>query len=152
MARKRREVYSINAGYPPSQQEYDPKAYPDTYRDHVVSVLHDTPIDGWIFELVFRFAIYRGLNVDWAIMINARAAVDGAKAERRPVERIDICHSEVHCHTFGRSSDPADELGERRTIMALVANDAVKVSRAWDEQMELISREWPQRVRRWIDG
>jgi hypothetical protein len=152
---RRQEVFSINVGLPPNgPQEYDPKVYPDAdvYRDHVVSVLNDAPIDGWIFELVYRFGIYHGLNVDWAIMINARAVADGLKAERRRVERIDICHSEVHSHSFKRSSDPADKLGERTTIMPLTARQAVRVSKAYDEQLALLSREWPERVRRWIDG
>ncbi|WP_156670020.1 hypothetical protein [Mycobacterium sp. E3305] len=152
---RRREVYSVNVGLPPTQRnDYSPKVYPDAeiYRDHVVSVLNDAPIDGWVFELVFRYGIYRGLNVDWAIMINARAAADGPRAERRRVERTDICHSEVHCHKFSNSSDPADTLGERTTIMPLTEGQAVRVSRAYDEQMSLLSREWPERVRRWIDG
>ena len=160
MARKgkrprRREVYSINVGYPPSQPKtYSPKDYPDgdVCRDHVVSVLNDAPIDGWLFELVYRYGIYRGLTVDWAIMLNARAAADGPKAERRRVERIDICHSEVHRHSFTRSSDPEDEQGKRTTIQPLTAGDAVKVSKAYDDQLALLSREWPERARSWIDG
>lgn len=154
---RRREVYSINAGYLPDQpQKYNPRDYPDAevFRDTVVTVLNDEPIDGWKFELVFRFGIYRGLNVDWAIMLNARTAspTPGAKRLRRLVERIDICHSELHTHSFTQSSDPADDQGERTTIMSLSAGDAVIVSRAYDEQMALLSREWPQRARRWIDG
>jgi hypothetical protein len=151
---QRRQVHSITVGYPPTvKQSYDPAAYPpdEVYKDTVVSVL-GPPIEGWVFELVYRYAIYRGLNVDWAIMIWARHVDDGVNAVRRPVQRIDICHSEVHSHEFLRSSNPTDEQGERNPIVSLTANDAVTVSREWDEQMALLSREWPARVRRWIDG
>lgn len=151
---RRREVRSINAGYLPTQaQPYNPKDYPDdrVSRDTVVSVL-GAPIDGWLFELVYRFAIFRGYNIDWAIMINARRVEDGSKADRRKVLRIDICHSEVHRHIFRQSSDPADDLGIRETIMSLSSQDAVRVSQQWDAQMVLISRTWHQRAREWIDG
>jgi hypothetical protein len=151
---RRREVRSINVGYLPSHaQPYNPKDYPeDTLdRDTLVSVL-GPPIDGWLFELVYRFAIHRGYNIDWAIMINARRVEEGSKAKRRNVLRIDICHSEVHRHIFKQSGDPVDDLGIRETIMSLSNGDGVKVSRQWDEQMVLISRTWQQRVREWIDG
>lgn len=151
---RRHQVKSITVGYPPiGEQPYDPADYPadELYRDKVVSIL-GPPLDGWIFELVYRYAIYRGLNIDWAIMIWARRAEDGINAERRRVQRIDICHSEVHCHEFRCSSDPDDDLGERSLIVSLRTNDGVTVSREWDKQMALVSQEWPERVRRWIDG
>jgi hypothetical protein len=150
---RQRTVRTITAGYPKSNTEYNPKGYPEDQRhdDHVVGVL-GPPIDGWLFELVYRYAIYRGLNVDWAIMINARRADDGSKGERRNVLRIDICHSEVHRHIFKQSSDPADDLGIRQTIMSLSNGDAAKVSRQYDDQMAAISRTWERRVREWIDG
>jgi hypothetical protein len=151
---RRRVVRPINVGYLPSQpQPYNPKDYPQDQldRDTLVGVL-GPPIDGWLFELVYRFAIYKGHNIDWAIMINARRVEEGSKADRRNVLRIDICHSEVHRHIFKQSSDPADDLGIRETIMSLSNGDGVKVSRQWDEQMALISRTWTQRAREWIDG
>jgi hypothetical protein len=151
---RRRKVRSINAGYLPSHaQPYNPKDYPEDQldRDTVVSVL-GPPIDGWLFELVYRFAIFRGYNVDWAIMIFARRVEEGSKADRRNVLRIDICHSEVHRHIFKQSSDPADDLGIRETIMSLSNNDGVRVSQQSDHQLALISRTWQQRVREWIDG
>ena len=150
----RRVVRPISLGYLPTQsQPYNPKDYPENQldRDTVVSVL-GPPIDGWLFELVYRFAICKGYNVDWAIMIFARRVEDGSKAPRRNVLRIDICHSEVHRHIFKQSSDPADDLGIRETIMSLSNGDGVKVSQQWDYQMTLISRTWRQRVREWIDG
>jgi hypothetical protein len=152
--RKRPQVRSINVGYPPTvRQPYDPAVYPadEVYRDTVVSVL-GAPVDGWIFELVYRYAIYHGRNIDWAIMIWARRVEDGMNPVRRRVQRIDICHSEVHCHNFRQTSDPDDDLGERDVIVSLSANDGVRVSHEWDDQMALLSVQWPERIRRWIDG
>jgi hypothetical protein len=151
---RRREVRSINLGYLPSHaQPYDPKDYPEDElnRDTIVSVM-GAPIDGWLFELVYRFAIWKGFNVDWAIMIFARRVDEGSQAERRKVLRIDICHSEVHRHIFQKSSDPADDLGIRETIMSLSSGEGAKVSGQWDYQMALVSRTWEQLVREWIDG
>lgn len=151
---RRRVVRSINVGYLPSHaQPYDPKDYPEDelYRDTVVSLL-GPPIDGWLFELVYRFAIFRGYNIDWAIMIFARRVDEEPKGPRRKVLRIDICHSEVHRHIFKQSSDLADDLGIREPILSLSNGEGVRVSREWDHQMTLISRNWQQRVREWIDG
>lgn len=150
---KRRPVRSISAGYPPSETKYDPRGYPEDelYRDTSAGVM-GAAIDGWLFELVYRFAIYRGLNIDWAIMINARRADEGSKAERRSVLRIDICHSEVHRHIFTQSSDPDDDLGIRQSIVSLSNGDAATVSRQYDDQMAAISRTWQRRAREWIDG
>jgi hypothetical protein len=151
---KRRQVRSITGGYPPTvKQPYNPAAYPpdEVYRDTVASILAP-PIDGWLFELVYRYAIHHGLNIDWAIMIWARRTEDGLTAVRRRVQRIDICHSEVHCHNFRYSDDPDDDVGERDPIVSLSANDGVTVSREYDKQMALLSLEWPERIRRWIDG
>lgn len=151
---RRQQVRSINLGYLPSHaQPYNPRDYPEDElnRDTVVSVL-GPPIDGWLFELVYRFAICRGYNVDWAIMIFARRVDESPKAPRRKVLRIDICHSEVHRHIFKQSSDPADDQGIRETILSLSSGEGVKVSHQWDYQMALISRNWRQRVREWIDG
>lgn len=125
----------------------------DLYRDKVVSIL-GAPIDGWTPELVYRYAIYAplGLNVDWAIMLYARRVEDGGSGARRRVQRIDICDSEVHVHRFRRSDDPADDQGERSMIVSLYAGDEATVSHQWDVQMQWLSREWPQRMRRWLDG
>ena len=133
---------------------YDPSRFPEDaiYKDTIVSVL-GAPMDGWIPELVYRYEIYAplGLNVNWAIMLNARPAED-ASAPRRRVERVDLCHSEIHIHRFRRSSHPDDDLGERSPIMSLHTGDEATVSNEWDNQMALISRDWPDRMRRWLDG
>ncbi|MBB2990272.1 hypothetical protein FHR72_001740 [Mycolicibacterium iranicum] len=108
---------------------YDPHSCPEDqlYRDTIVSVL-GAAMDGWVPELVFRLAIDHrtGLNIDWAIMTHAYRIEDGAKGDRRRVERIDICESEVHYHRFRRSDDPDDDQGERRRIISLYADDAVE--------------------------
>lgn len=134
---------------------YDATQFPEEilYRDQVASTL-GAPVDGWTPELVFRYTVCQplGLNVDWAIMINARRVEDGGSGPRRRVERIDICHSEVHIHRFRIGDDPDDDLGERSTIISLYAGDEVTVSQQWDLQMQLLSREWPKRMRRWLDG
>jgi hypothetical protein len=151
---RRQEVRSINLGYLPSHaQPYNPKDYPEDelYRDDVVSVLGE-PIDGWLFELVYRYAIYKAYNIDWAIMIFARRTDQGPKAARRKVLRIDICHSEVHRHIFKQGSDPADDQGIRETILSLSSGDGVKVNDQWDYQMTVVSHTWQQRAREWIDG
>lgn len=136
-------------------QEYDVTAFPEDllYRDQVVSVL-GAPMAGWIPELVFRYAVFQpiALNVDWAIMLNARRVEDGAVAPRRRVERIDICHSEVHIHRFRRGDDPDDDQGKRTRIVSLYAGDEDTVNRQFDLQMTLLSQEWESRVRRWMDG
>jgi hypothetical protein len=65
MARKRqprrREVYSINVGMPATGVQPDDRhAYPEEhlYRDTAVGALGE-PIDCWLFELVYRYAVYR---------------------------------------------------------------------------------------------
>ena len=135
---------------------YDPTTFPEDllYRDKVVSQL-GAAVDGWIPELVYRYAIHGplGINVDWAIMINAYREDDTDTGEtRRRVERIDICDSEVHIHRFRQSDDPHDDQGRRSRIISLYTGDEATVNRQWDMQMANLSREWPERLRRWIDG
>ncbi|MCV7424391.1 hypothetical protein H7K45_27980 [Mycobacterium yunnanensis] len=123
------------------------------YRDKIASTL-GPPIRGWIPELVFRYAIFQPLelNVDWAIMLYARPVGDSSKEARRRVERIDICDSEVHTHRFRMSDDPDDDQGQRKKLISLYAGDEATVSRQYDLQMSYLSREWEQRMRRWLDG
>lgn len=134
---------------------YDPAIYADDGVDVVnsVSALGAT-MGGWTPELAWRMSLHR-LNdtvVDWAIMMNAYREEGGASGPRRKVERIDICHSEVHVHRFRMSDDPNDDLGERTKLISLHQGDEFTVDIQWDNQMELISHEWQQRLRRWIDG
>lgn len=135
--------------------DYNPNVYPEDYldRDLIVGQL-GAEIDGWTPELVYRYAIFLpdGLNVDWAMMIYVYRAGKASESTRRRVERIDICESEIHVHTFRQSDDPDDDQGRRTVLASISAGDAVTVSRAFDEQLALLSREWSKRVRRWIDG
>jgi hypothetical protein len=153
--RKRKRILPVGAFLSDSPPKYDVSAFPEDllYRDKVVSVL-GPPIDGWIPELAFRYAVFQpiGLNVDWAIMLNARRTEDGTYAPRRRVERIDICHSEVHFHRFRRSGDPDDDQGERKAIISLYAGDEATVNDQFDLQMMRLSHDWELRMRRWIDG
>lgn len=134
---------------------YDPAVYPPESldRDKIAGQL-GALIGGWIPELVYRYAILirDGLNVDCAIMIDVCRVDEDGQQTRRRVERIDICHSEIHVHTFRQSADPDDDVGRRHTLMSISAGDAVKFSKAFDLQLALLSREWQARVRRWIDG
>ena len=153
---KRQQVRDLSSGMPPTEiLDYDPQVYPPERldRDKTAGQL-GAPIDGWIPELVYRYAILLpdGLNVDWAIMIDVYRLDESGQIVRRRVERIDICHSEIHVHSFRRSDDPDDDVGRRETLMSISAGDAVRVSRAYDLQLALLSREWQLRVRRWIDG
>lgn len=151
--KSRRPIPRVTAGCSPSpMRPYDPGEYPDpeVHRDTRAGLLGT--FDGWEFELVYRYGIYRGLTIDWAIMIYARRVDEGRQALRRLVQRIDICHSQVHRHEFRCSSDPNDDQGIRTTIVSLSADDATTVNHEYDVQMALLSREWPQRVRIWIDG
>ncbi|WP_157897393.1 hypothetical protein [Mycobacteroides chelonae] len=150
--RPRRRV--IAAHYLPIGREpYNPCELPEdqVLKDKIVSVL-GAPIDGYKFELVYRYTLFQGLFVDWAIMIYALKTAGGLDAERLRVERIDICHSEVHKHTFGRSSPADDDLGHRTVIQSLSAGDEAIVDREYDKQLALVSREWQLRARRWLDG
>lgn len=36
--------------------------------------------------------------------------------------------------------------------MSISAGDEVTVNDAYELQLALLSREWPERIRRWIDG
>lgn len=140
----------------PQLDPYDPTVFPEEFleRETVVSQL-GAAVDGWVPELVFRYSIHRqlGLNIDWAIMIDAYRHNDlDTGHSRRRVERIDICDSEVHIHRFRRSDDPSDDQGRRSRILSLYAGDEATVNRQWDLQMTSLSHEWPKRLRRWIDG
>ena len=153
--RRTRRVLGVTGFLGTELPRYDPSQFADEdlYPDKVASIL-GAPIDGWTPELVFRYAVYRPLqlNVDWAIMLYARRVEDGGSGPRRRVERIDICDSEVHVHRFRRSGDPDDDQGERHTIVSLYAGDEATVSHQYDLQMQWLSREWPKRLRRWLDG
>ncbi len=134
---------------------YDPEVYPPELLDpdKIASQL-GAPIDGWTPELVYRYAILlpEGLNVDWAIMIDVYRVDEMGETIRRRVRRIDICESEIHVHHFRQSGDPDDHQGRREVLMSISAGDEVTVSREFDAQLALLSREWQARVRRWIDG
>lgn len=95
---------------------YHPSAFPEGRldRNKIASQL-GAPVDGWTPELIYRYAILipEGLNVDWAIMIDVYRRTDQGETVRRRVERIDICHSEIHVHQFRQSDDPADDQGRR---------------------------------------
>jgi hypothetical protein len=136
-------------------QPYDPTVYPPDQLDpdKIASQL-GTPIDGWVPELIIRYCILipRALNVDWALMIDVYHVDEDGETVRRRVERIDICHSEIHVHEFRQSDDPTDDQGRRKVLESISAGDEVRVCRAYDEQLALLSREWQARVRRWIDG
>ena len=140
-----------DAGLP----RYDPSIYPkdDVYKVETVGAL-GAPMDSWVPELAWRMTGVQstGVVVDWAIMINAYREEDGAGGPRRRVERIDICDSEVHVHRFCRSSDPNDDLGKCERLISLSAGDEFSVDCQFDDQMVLVSHEWENRMRRWIDG
>ncbi len=135
--------------------KYEPSVYPPESldEDKIVGQL-GAPIDGWTPELIYRYAILKrdGLNVNWAIMIDAYRVTENDEEIRRSVERIDICESEVHVHSFRQTDDPDDDQGRREVLMSISAGDAVIVSREFDIQLALLSHEWPSRFRRWIDG
>jgi hypothetical protein len=134
---------------------YDPGRYaPELLDLDKIAGALGPAIDGWIPELVYRYSILipRGLCIDWAIMIDVYRVDDDGKVVRRKVERIDICHSEVHVHTFRQSDDPRDDVGRRTTLLSISAGDETKVSSEFDQQLSLLSREWEARVRRWMDG
>lgn len=61
---------------------YDPTVFPENEcsNDLVASVL-GAAVDGWVPELLYRYTLYRGLYIDWAIMIYARPA-DGDRQRR----------------------------------------------------------------------
>ena len=111
-------------------QPYDPTVYPPDQLDpdKIVSQL-GAPIDGWTPELIFRFAILRrrALYVDWALMFDVYRIDEDDKTVRRRVERIDICHSEVHVHEFRQSDDPADDQGRRKVLMSILPVMKIKL-------------------------
>lgn len=154
-SRPRRRRTKVSAFLQSTLPHYDVTIYTeaDLFRDKVVSTL-GAPVDGWVPELVYRYAIHQqtGLNVDWAIMLYAYRSEDGARGDRRRVERIDICDSEVHTHRFRLSDEPDDDQGERTTVTSLYAGNEATVNHQWDVQMAILSREWPDRMRRWLDG
>ena len=136
--------------------EYDPHKYSTESLQHeeIASDL-GPPIDGWVPQLTYRFTTYvpAALIVDWAIMLNVyRVSENHDDAHRRRVQRIDICESEVHVHEFRRSDDPNDDQGRRVVLMSISADDDARVSGEFALQMGYLSQEWPERVRRWIDG
>ncbi len=134
---------------------YDQDGFPEKrlFRDKIAGQL-GAPIDGWVPEVIYRYAALtpEWLVVDWAIMIDVyRVEADG-EVTRRRVERIDICHSEIHVHVFRQSDDPGDDQGRKTVLTSISAGDEVIVSRAYDEQLALLFADWQLRVERWIDG
>lgn len=137
--------------------KYDPEGFPEErlWRQKIASQL-GAPIDGWTPELIYRLAVLEPaqLNVDWAIMIDVyRVEADGEVIRRR-VERIDICHSQVHVHVFRQSDDPSDDQGRKTVLTSISAGDEAIVSMEFDRQQELLFEDddWRRRVERWIDG
>jgi len=159
-ASRRREVYSINVGYPASKPVagYFPKVlYPDRFEDQTSFPL-EPPFQGWKGELTWTFSYYRGIMVDWALMldvIRSDAPIDVAvhgPRERRRVERVDCCDSQIHRHLFTINSDPDDDDGERQIFRELTANDADIVDGEFHHYFDMLIGHWPERVRRWLDG
>ena len=164
MARRRKprphEVYTINVGYPGNQppQKYLPKIlYPDRFEDETSFAL-EPPFQGWKGELIWAFAYDRGVMVDWALMLNvidADAPINVAELgprQRRRVERVDCCDSQIHRHLFTINSDPDDNDGEREIFRELTANDADVVNREFHHYYDQMIKHWTERVRRWLDG
>lgn len=65
------------------------------------------PYEGWRGELTYRVALDRGRYVDWALMLDVsqhdaveQLLLTGTRVQRRHVERIDCCDSEIHRHLF----------------------------------------------------
>jgi len=157
---RRREVYSVNVGYQPNQPagQYLPKVlYPDRFEDRTSFPL-EPPFQRWKGELTWTFAYYRGVMVDWALMLDViradapiNVAEDGPR-ERRRVERVDCCDSQMHRHLFTINSDPNDNDGEREIFRELTANDADIVDSEFYHYFEMLIKHWEERVRRWLDG
>lgn len=139
----------------PEQFPYVPN--PEADREVFVASL-GPPIDGWHPELAVRYNLYRGKYVDWSISINVHAdsAVTLQKTLKSPrryrVERIDCCHSQIHIHRFTIDSDPDDDLGERTQLIALTRADEDVVDKEYDRQMERVSLEFEEIIRRWTRG
>lgn len=165
MARKRRprreQVYSIQSGMPAdaAAEPYFPKVlYPDRVEDDASSELLPA-FHGWIGRLKWRFAIDRGIYVDWAIMLDVfredepnAMENDGIPRSLRHVERIDCCDSEIHRHIFTINSPPDDNDGQRAPLRTLTAGDASIVNQEFDHYFEMIALDWQERVRRWRNG
>lgn len=164
MAQKRkprpREVYSINVGYPGNEppQKYLPKIlYPDRFEDETSFIL-GPPFEGWVAELRWKAAYYREHIVDWALMLDVIDADDPVNVaelgprDRRRVERVDCCDSQIHRHLFTINSDPDDNDGEREPFKELTANDADVVNDEFNHYYDQMIRHWRERVRRWRNG
>jgi hypothetical protein len=154
MGKGRRKGASRRAA-PAAEAPYDPKRYaPERlYADKVVGQL-GASVDGWTPELVYRYAILvpESLCVDWAIMVDVYRLDGSGEVIRRRVERIDICHSEIHVHEFRQSDDPLDDHGRKRVLMSISAGEEVTVDREYGRQLDQLAVDWLDRVRRWIDG
>jgi len=135
--------------------KYDQVGFPEEllFRDKIVGQL-GSPIDGWVPQLIYRYAALtpEWLVVDWAIMVDVYRVEANGEETRRRVERIDICHSEVHVHVFRQSDDPSDDQGRKTVLTSISAGDEVIVSRAYEEQLAMVFADWQLRVERWIDG
>jgi hypothetical protein len=150
--KRRRELYSVTAGYPPDPppEKYLPKIpYPDRDMDETLISL-GPPVAGYLGELIWKYALYRGRMVDWALMlfvIPAESPIELATKgprQRRQVERVDCCESEINRHVFTINSDPEDNLGERAVLRPLRANDADIVDSEFNHYYEMMLRDWPE--------
>jgi hypothetical protein len=159
-APKRQPLFSVNAGYQPDSvtRQYLPKIRYPAREIFETSFPLEPPFQGWRGELTWKYAMHRGVIVDWALMLDVfdtTAPVDLANdgpRKRRHVERVDCCDSQIHRHIFTINSDPADEDGERRVLRPLTAGDEAIVDSECDHYFAMINMDWAERVRRWRDG
>jgi hypothetical protein len=131
--------------------------YPGRFEDQTSFAL-EGEFQGWRGELTWTYALDHGLIVDWALMLDVlrvdaplNVAEHGLR-ERRRVERVDSCDSQIHRHLFTINSDPDDNDGEREILIRLSENDADIVDRECQHYLDMLVKYWQERARRWLDG
>ncbi|WP_287001437.1 MULTISPECIES: hypothetical protein [Gordonia] len=99
----------------------------------------------WLVEIRALIWCYRGQVRFFEIALWAIG-----DEHRYEVASIDCCDSSIHIHRLKRSA-PTDRQADRRTIVALTANDHAIVDREYQVQLDWMDEQWPALLRSWDD-
>lgn len=98
---------------------------------------------GYAYSLFWRINMYRGLAVDWCLIVQA---VEIESAIRHEVVRVDCCHGSIHRHRFSEADPDADRNTPLLDLHRGMHND---VDRVYGEEYDHLVNTWDEYVGRW---